>query len=185
MTGKWWCMCLIFQCFVYAAFAQEEEWRSYRQRMLLAGISSHLRQHRARKRMGRCLPFLKDHINIITIMLLLPEDILKGDFPFFSTFWMIFYLLNITLLLCEILLFQSFPLAFTWSSSVDEPQVLVLGHRFSWLPNVCIMIGDGTWFHCGCLQQLFHLQEKNLYFYYWQQYLLKSWNLLLVKSGFC
>lgn len=120
MKGKWWCMCFILQCLVHVAFAQQEQGWSCRQTMLLAGISSNLRQYRAIKRMGCYLPFLKDHINIITIMLLLPGNMLKGRLSNFSTVWMLFYLLNIILLLYEIYLFQSFPLAFIRGSSISK-----------------------------------------------------------------
>lgn len=127
-------------------FCSREEGWSCRQSMLLAGISNELRQHRATKKMGCCLPFLKEHIKIVTINADAPRRHIKGRLSKLSTVWMIFYLLNITLLLCEMYLFQSFPLAFIRGSSMDEPQVFLLRHRVSWPPNIRIMIRDGTWF---------------------------------------
>lgn len=77
--------CFIFQCIVNMASAGEEEGWSCRQSMLQVGISRDLGQYRARKRMDYSLSFLMDHINIITIVLLLPRDTLKGDFQNFSS----------------------------------------------------------------------------------------------------
>lgn len=49
-----------------------------------------------------------------------PRRHIKGRLSNFSTVWMIFYLLNVVLLLHEIYLFQSFPLAFIWGLSMPK-----------------------------------------------------------------
>lgn len=71
---------------VYMAFARKEEGLNCRKIMLQVGISRDLKQYRAMKRMECELSFLMDHINIITVVLLLPRGALKGDFQSFSQF---------------------------------------------------------------------------------------------------
>lgn len=119
MKGKWWRTCLIFSMSCLRGF-----YLRGRGMELYAkhATSRHIKWSepiQSYKKDGMLFAFPQGPHQHYYYYAAAPRRHVKGRLSHFSTVWMIFYLLNVVLLLHEIYLFQSFPLAFIWGLSME------------------------------------------------------------------